>query len=335
MATYFGSKPVSDWTANGSAETGHDFINQINKQQADIDTAKNEYQAQKGNVDTSQQTYNDLFNNRTGYGDFYEQAKSGEGVNEAKEQYQKSLNAVNATNSAMNTLPSSINANSNVVLTANQRNAALGNQMAKYQNTMDYWTRQNAGDQSMYQTALGAAQTKAGQQVAQQQADIQTALANYQSQMDQLNQMYQNVLNEKNVMRSIYGDMYDDEYNHMQQQIQIWADNLQAETSRYAEQQANYRAQLSKQASDYAADAGMRLQNYMNQNSQQPGFLDYVNSEAYINAMPSDMSDAEKRTWAQRLANNYQSALQSQNYNDLQNIYSGSAYQGYRDWLNS
>lgn len=265
MATYFGSKPVSDWTANGSAETGHDFINQINNQQADIDTAKSEYQGQKTNVDTAQQKYNELFDNQTGYRDLYGQAKTDEGVDEAKAQYQKSLNAVNATNTAMNNLPSSINAGSNVVLNANQRNAALGNQMAKYQNTMDYWTRQNAGDQSMYQTALGAAQSSAGQQMAQQQANIAEARASYQSQMDQLNQMYQNVLNEKNVMRSIYGDMYDDEYEHMQQQIQIWANNLQAETARYEQDQANYRARLQADADRYAAEAGLRVQELMNQ----------------------------------------------------------------------
>jgi septal ring factor EnvC (AmiA/AmiB activator) len=45
--------------------------------------------------------------------------------------------------------------------------------------------------------------------------------------------------------------MYDDEYKHRMQELQIWADNLQAETARYGEQQANYRAQLEKQLNPY------------------------------------------------------------------------------------
>lgn len=263
--TYFGTKPVSDWTANGDAASGHNFIDQINNQQRDIDAGKAEYNNQKGNVSNAQSEYENAYKNQTGYSDLYNQAKDSEGVSQARDQYQRSLNAVNATNSAMNNLPSSINAGSNVVLNSSQRNAALGNQMGKYQNTLAYWQNQNAGDQSMYQTALGAAQDLAGKIMAQEQAKVSQAQNNYKMQMEQLNQLYQNVLNEKNIMRQIYGDMYDDEYNHMQQQIEIWAKNLDAETARYAEEQANYRQKLQADADRYAADAGMRLQQYMEQ----------------------------------------------------------------------
>jgi hypothetical protein len=76
-------------------------------------------------------------------------------------------------------------------------------------------------------------------------------MTNYQAQMNQANELYNQLLNERNVLRSIYGKMYDDEYNHRMQELQIWADNLQAETSRYAEDQANYRAQLAKQLNPY------------------------------------------------------------------------------------
>ena len=59
--TYFGSKPVSDWTPNGSFESGHDFINQINKQQQDIDAKKGEYSTQQGTTNQAQQTYEDAY----------------------------------------------------------------------------------------------------------------------------------------------------------------------------------------------------------------------------------------------------------------------------------
>ena len=221
MAQYFGSKPVFDWNPNGSAESGHDFINQINEQKGNVSGKETQYQDYQANVNNAQQQYQDAYKNQQAYGDLYNQAKQSEGVDTAKEQYQKSLNAVNATNTAMTNLPSTINAGSNVVLNASQRNAALGNQMNKYANTLGYWTNQNAADQSQYQTALGAAQSLAGQQMGQQQTNV------------------------------AHGDMYDDEYKHRMQELEIWADNLQAETSRYAEQQANYRAQLAKQLNPY------------------------------------------------------------------------------------
>ena len=251
MAQYFGSKPVFDWNPNGSAESGHDFIDQINEQKGKISGKETQYQDYQANVNNAQQTYEDAYKNQQAYGDLYNQAKQSEGVDTAREQYQKSLNAVNATNTAMTNLPSTINAGSNVVLNASQRNAALGNQMNKYANTLGYWTNQNAADQKQYQDALGAAQSLASQQMGQEQAKVAQSMTNYQAQMNYANELYNQLLSERNILRTIYGKMYDDEYNHRMQEIQIWADNLQAETARYQEQQANYRAQLAKQMSDY------------------------------------------------------------------------------------
>lgn len=267
--TYFGSKPVSDWTANGPAEGGHNFIDRINEQQGKISEQEGRYNTQYGKLDKLQNAYDEAYKGQQNYSDLYNQAKGTEGVDEARAQYQKSLASVNATNSAMNNLPSSINAGSNVVLNASQRNAALGNQMAKYQNTLDYWTRQNAGDQNMYQTALASAQDLAGKNMSQEQAKVAQAMTNLQTNMDMANKLYDQVSRERNLMYQMYGQMYDDEYRHMQQEIEAWAQNLAAETERYKEGQANYRAQLSADAQRYAADAGMRLQQYLNNLNKQ------------------------------------------------------------------
>lgn len=260
MATYFGSRPAeSDWTANGSAESGHDFLNQINEQKGKIAGQEGQIATQRGIVDQAREAYSQAYQNQRGYGDLYAEAKGSEGVDDARAQYQHSLDAVNATARAMNRLPSSINANSNVVLNSNQRNAALGNQMAKYQGVLDDWTRQNQGDLSQYQTALGAAQNLAGQNMAQDQARVAQALADKQTEMDNVNKMYDQLLQERAIMRQIYGDMYEDEYKHMQRELEIWADNLQAETARYGEEQANYRARLQLEAQNKAADINKYL----------------------------------------------------------------------------
>ena len=266
--SYFGSKPVSDWTANGPAESGHNFIDQINEQKGVVAGKQGEYTNQQGQLGDARNAYNDAYKSQQSYSDLYGQAKGAEGVDDAKAQYQKSLASVNATNSAMNNLPSSINAGSNVVLNASQRNAALGNQMTKFQNTLDYQTRQNAGDRDMYQTALGAAQDLAKTNMGQEQAKVAQSMQNYQSQMDYANNLYNQLLQERQIMRSIYGDMYEDEYRHMQQEIEAWANNLQAETQRYAQDQETARNNAKIAADKYAADAGLRLQQYLNNLNQ-------------------------------------------------------------------
>ena len=282
---YFGSKPVSDWQANGPAESGHNFIDQINEQKGVISGKQGEYNIQQGQLGDARSTYNDAYKNQQNYSDLYGQAKGSEGVDDARAQYQKSLASVNATQSAMNNLPSSINAGSNVVLNASQRNAALGNQMTKFQNTLDYQTRQNAGDLSQYQTALASAQDLAKTNMGQEQAKVAQTMQNYQAQMDYANNLYNQLLQERQIMRSIYGDMYEDEYRHMQEEIEAWAKNLDAETQRYAQDQATARNNATIAAEKYAADAGLRLQQYLQQQEEakqaklnEPTMQSYISS---------------------------------------------------------
>jgi len=259
MATYFGSKPVSDWTANGPAESGHNFIDQINEQKGIIGNKTGEYNTQQGELGNARNAYDEAYKAQQNYSDLYNQAKGSEGVDDARAQYQKSLASVNATNSAMNNLPSSINAGSNVVLNASQRNAALGNQMTKFQNTLDYQTRQNAGDLSQYQTALASAQDLAKTNMGQEQAKVSQTMQNYQNQMAYANELYNQLLNERQVMRSIYGDMYEDEYRHMQQEIEAWKANLDAETARYAQEQETARNNAKLAAEKQQADISKYL----------------------------------------------------------------------------
>jgi hypothetical protein len=251
MPQYFGSKPVFDWNPNGSAESGHDFINQINEQKGNITNKSGEYQQAKATAEGADKQFGDMFNNRQAYSDMYNQAAQQAKVDQREQEYQKNLDAVNATRRAMYVLPSATNANSEVRLSQAQRDAALGRNMAQYQNLYNDNSAlaQQAGN--MYNTALGVAQNNAGQMLSQQNQDINTALANYQTKLDAANNEYNQLLQERNILRSIYGNMYDDEYKHRMQELQIWADNLQAETARYGEQQANYRAQLEKQLNPY------------------------------------------------------------------------------------
>lgn len=244
MPTYFGTTPKNDWNPNGPAESGHNFIQRISDKDAEIAAKNKQYQDYQANVTGARTNYNQAIQNQQNYGDLWNQAKQSEDVEATKAQYQKSANAVNATRTAMTNLPSTINAGSNVVLNASQRNAALGNQMNKYANTLGYWTNQNATDQNMYQTALGVAQNLAGQQMSDQQARVAQQLQRYQAEQAQANELYNQMTDQQRMALSIYDQMLQDEAQHWKEVYDPWAANLAAETSRYT-------AQLAKQLNPY------------------------------------------------------------------------------------
>lgn len=323
------SKPTSDWNPN-DASTGHDFLDQISEQKGNVQNAQNIYQQQSEQANAAREAFNERFNNQTSYGDYYSQAKDSEGVDAAKAQYQKSLAAVNGVQSAMTALPSSINATSGRVLTQAQRQNAMTQPMQEYGSTLQYWQNQNAGDQSMYQTALGAAQSLAGQQASEQQQNIATALSNYHTTMEELNNMYSQIINERNILRGIYGDMYDDEYNHRAQEIEMWAKQVAAETARYQEEQANARNNASIAAQN-------ALSTYLNsQNNQSSGntFGDYLLSNAALDqsgvgGWAQDYNDNDKNNYL----NDMYIRWNSGDAEERKRIMAGATYQDYMNRL--
>lgn len=232
----------------------HDFQNQINNYTGKANEQYNQYKSDRSTARNYENAYNEAFQNRAGYGDLLDAAEGKYGVDAAKNTYQDSLRAIAATNQAMSVLPSTTNANSNVVLSQAQRQAALGNQMNKYQNTLSSWQQQNATDQAALNIALQqAAQRAAGDYQAQQDA-LTAQMNQYQNAYNIANQTYQNALSQENLLRDVYAKMYADEQAHMQNEYQYWYGNLQ---DKWKQQEIA--------AQRYAADAAMRVQQYIQQ----------------------------------------------------------------------
>ena len=232
----------------------HDFQNQINNYTGKANEQYNQYNSDRSTAQNYENAYNEAFNNRTGYGDMLTSAEDYYGVNDAKNVYQDSLRAVAATNQAMSALPSTVNANSNVVLNQAQRQAALGNQMNKYQNTLSSWQQQNATDQAALNIALQQAAQRAGYEYQQQQDALTAQMNQYQSAYNIAAQTYQQALGQENLLRDVYAKMYADEQAHMQNAYQYWYGNLQ---DKWKQQEIA--------AQKYAADAAMRVQQFIQQ----------------------------------------------------------------------
>lgn len=313
-----GSGQTTHTFTGDEANYSHDYQNQISNYTNKANEQYNQYGSERSAAQNYENAYNEAFNNRQMYGDYMNQAEGKYGVEDAKNTYQNSLRAVAATNQAMSALPSTTNANSGVVLNQAQRNAALSNQMNKYQNTLASWQQQNAVDQSALNVALQqAAQLAAGNYQSQQDA-LTAQMNQYQNAYNIANQTYQNALQQENLLRDVYAKMYQDEYQHMQNDYQYWYGNMQ---DKWKQQEIA--------AQRYAADSAMRVQQYLaqlqkeQQANKTPTFADYLQSNA---AYEGDWADGIDKD---QYLNNMLYRWTYGDAKEKQQIMSGSNYQDY------
>ena len=230
----------------------HDFAAQQNYYQGKANEQYNQYNAQYNNAQNYENQYNDAFANRQTYGDYMNQAEGKYNVGDRQKAYEDSARAVAATQQAMLALPSTTNRNSNVVLTQAQRNAALGNQMNKYNTTLASNVQNQAVAQTDFQNALSQAMNLAAGNYQSQQDALAAQMNQYQNAYNIANQAYSNALSQENLLRDVYAKMYADEQSHVQNEYQYWYGNLQ---DKWKQQEIA--------AQKYAADAAMRVQQFI------------------------------------------------------------------------
>ena len=230
----------------------HDFNAQINNYTGKANEQYNQYNAQYNNAQNYENQYNDAFANRQTYGDLMNQAEEKYNVGNRQQAYEDSARAVAATQQAMLALPSTTNRNSNVVLTQAQRNAALNNQIDKYNTTLASNVQNQTVAQTDFQNALSQALNLASGNYQSQQDALAAQMSQYQNAYNIANQAYANALNQENLLRDVYAKMYQDEANHAQMEYNYWYGNLQ---DKWKQQEIA--------AQRYAADAAMRVQQYI------------------------------------------------------------------------
>lgn len=305
------------------ANYSHDFQNQIAGQNEKVSGQYSQYATDRASAAQREAAYDEAFKNQTAYNDLMSQAEGRYGVENAKNTYQDSLRAIAATNQAMSALPSAINSNSNVVLNQSQRNAALGNQMGKYQNTLSSWQQQNAVDQSALNIALQQAGQLAQGNYAQQQQNISNSMGMYQTALQNAAQTYNQALQEQNILRNIYAQMYEDEYQHQQQDYNYWYANLQDKWK-----------QQELEAQKYAADSALRVQQFLNnlpkETPEDTSFENFLMSQAayggdWADGMNKDdyLNDMLVR-WTTGDANERAKIMSGSNYRDYLNILRGN-----------
>lgn len=306
-------------TFTGNPENyNHDFNAQIGDYSGKANEQYNRYNAEYNNAQNYENQYNDAFANRQNYGDLMNQAEGKYNVGNRQQAYEDSARAVAATRQAMLNLPSTTNRNSNVVLTQAQRNAALGNQLDKYNAALASNVQNQAVAQTNFQNALQQAMGLAAGNYQSQQDALAAQMAQYQNAYNVANQAYSNALNQENLLRDVYAKMYQDEYQHMQNDYQYWYGNMQ---DKWKQQEIA--------AQRYAADSAMRVQQYLaqlqkeQQANKTPTFADYLQSSA---AYEGDWADGIDKD---QYLNNMLYRWTYGDAREKQQIMSGSNYQDY------
>lgn len=257
-------------TFTGNPENyNHDFNAQIGDYSGKANEQYNRYNDEYNNAKNYENQYNDAFANRQDYGDLMNQAEEKYNVGNRQQAYEDSARAVAATQQAMLALPSTTNRNSNVVLTQAQRNAALGNQMNKYNTTLASNVQNQAVAQTDFQNALQQAMNLAAGNYQSQQDALAAQMNQYQNAYNVANQAYANALNQENLLRDVYAKMYQDEYQHMQNDYQYWYGNLQ---DKWKQQEIA--------AQKYAADSAMRVQQFIQQKQDERDAAERAQAEA-------------------------------------------------------
>ena len=134
------------WNEYMSLSRGHysadDFYNQsfvdrINKAQQNIDKLVSERDSISSKRQQAQDAYNTFSGNMRDYSSMLDESEDKFGVTTAMENYEKSKNALSAIEQVMDALPSSINANSNVVMSQSRRELAYNAAANRWNSSMD------------------------------------------------------------------------------------------------------------------------------------------------------------------------------------------------------
>lgn len=309
-----GSGQTTNTFTGDPANYSHDFQGNIDYYGNKANEQYNKYNEQYAGAQNYENAYNQAFANRQSYGDIMRQAEEEKGLAERRAASDAASRAVAATQQQMLTLPSTMNRYAGRVMTQAQRNAALNNQINKYNTTLASNVATAENEAKQYQNVLAEATNLAAGNYQSQQDALAAQMNQYQNAYNLANQAYQEALGQESNKLNVYQQMIADEAAHMQNEYQYWYGNLQDKWKQ---------AELAAQK--YAADAALRVEQYRNkvaQDSRKYKNWDFGNGY-YVQEGPNGqamyMRDNTPVSAAEFLLNTNQGGTNWANWNDIWN----------------
>lgn len=226
---------LSNQPPSSSSYYNKDFVDKINEARTNIDKLVAEKDKSWAAAGQKQDDYDAFHGSMSTYGEVYTQSKSEFGIEEHRDDYEKSKKALALAESTLSALPSSINSSSNRVLTQQQREDrynVLADRAMSYKNNLEAKT-------SAYEEVWKNARE-------QQAAYTQAEMAGQYGKLSDYNNAYITAINqymkaserltkgkdELYAWKSAYSEWQERQYQY---ERDIWLNNLRSALARYGE----------------------------------------------------------------------------------------------------
>ena len=249
------------------------FVNRIGEAQRKIDNLANKRKGVEEKRLQAEDAYNTFEGNMRNYSSLNDEAENKYGVKTSMEQYEKSKYSIAAVEQSLSALPSTINRNSNVVLTQSQRELAYNTAADKWTQKMNTEKQAASQYEQAWKNARENANAYAEKLYGQQKSDLESLSLAWAGQSE-LWQKTSEQINEAEVFKwQIKSDYRDWQWN--QANIKNAYARAQAEDAfnRYIIQQRYESIALQEEIDKIMGEAQMAIQKSKERTAQ--ALVDY------------------------------------------------------------
>lgn len=237
------------------------FVDKIKEAQSNIDNLVSEKDKSWSATGQKQDEYNAFKGTMSSYDEVYTQSKSEFGIEEHRENYEKSKQALALAESTLSALPSSINSSSNRVLTQSQREARYNTLSNKAMAYRDNLLARSSAYEEVWKKAREEQATYAKAEIASQYGklgDYNNAFVNAMNEYDQAAKRLTEARIEKLDWESDYRNW---QFNQWQNAETVWFNNLNAALDRYIQALNTELTMKQAEITKRRADTNARLAN--------------------------------------------------------------------------
>lgn len=210
-----------------------DFAEKINEARANIDNLVAEKDKAWSATGQKQDEYNAFYGTMSSYNEVYTQSKSEFGIEEHRENYEKSKKALALAESTLSALPSSINASSNRVLTQSQREQRyniLADKAVGYKNNL---MAKTSAYEEVWKKARENQAAYASAEIASQYSKLNDYNNAYITAMNKYLQAEQKLTQGQIELREWESSYRNWQYQQYQNANTIWFNNMSSALDRY------------------------------------------------------------------------------------------------------
>jgi hypothetical protein len=211
------------------------FVDKIKEAQSNIDNLVAEKDKSWSATGQAQDEYNAFRGTMSSYDEVYTQSKSEFGIEEHRENYEKSKQALALAESTLSALPSSINSSSNRVLTQSQREArynTLSNRAMAYRDNL---MARSSAYEEVWKKAREEQSNYAKAEIASQYGKLGEYNNTFVRAMNQYNNNAKKLLDAK-IQKMNWESSYRNwQFNQWKNAETVWFNNMSNALDRYIE----------------------------------------------------------------------------------------------------